>query len=542
MHALAATLFLAAGLVRADEDEEIRQTVARVAYVEGDVSFNRGDDPDDWRPASRNLPLTLGDRVYATPSARVELQLRRATLFLGGGTDLAALNLTDGVSQLSLSVGRLSLRLRPVDEGDVVEVDTPNAAITFERGGLYRVDVDESGNTAVRVRKGEAVVAAGGGEVRLSAGDQMTVDGIDSPEYDVFAITRPDSWDHWVDSRSRRRFEGDSYRYVSEDLTGVDDLDEYGRWEDVPEYGRVWTPASVAADWQPYRAGRWIWQDPWGWSWVSDEPWGWSPYHYGRWITWSSRWYWVPVGPRVHARYSPAVVGFVGGGPVGGFVGWFPLAPRDPFFPWWGARARVNVAPTFAFTHRARVTVVRQNVFVSGGFVGGALVRDANVVRGVVAAPILRGPLPILPTRDSLHVAVSAALPVVRPPALVAARPVVTRLAPPPPPPSFVVKAPLVRAAGGAPIAPRAAASLSAAHPVAVSSVPQVRPVAPVSGGVALTPRRADVTLQPAPVGSGVRPRPDLPPAGGDRSTLREEGSRPMPRRETHTQMAPMTP
>ena len=98
-----------------------------------------------------------------------------------------------------------------------------------------------------------------------------------------------------------------------------------------------------AAGWQPYRAGRWIWQDPWGWTWVSTERWGWAPYHYGRWVTWRSGWYWVPVAPRASVVvYSPALVAFVGGGPgfsvsVGGggtdYVGWFPLAPREPLIP-----------------------------------------------------------------------------------------------------------------------------------------------------------------------------------------------------------------
>ena len=37
-------------------DDDIRQTVARLAYISGDVSFARGDDPDDWQPADPNIP------------------------------------------------------------------------------------------------------------------------------------------------------------------------------------------------------------------------------------------------------------------------------------------------------------------------------------------------------------------------------------------------------------------------------------------------------------------------------------------------------
>src|SRR4051812_45702845 len=33
-------------------------------------------------------------------------------------------------------------------------------------------------------------------------------------------------------------------------------LSPYGRWVDTPEYGRVWMPANVGPDWQPYADGQ----------------------------------------------------------------------------------------------------------------------------------------------------------------------------------------------------------------------------------------------------------------------------------------------
>ena len=47
-----------------DDSGEIRQTVARISYISGSVSFARGDDPDNWQAADRNVPMSLGDRVY----------------------------------------------------------------------------------------------------------------------------------------------------------------------------------------------------------------------------------------------------------------------------------------------------------------------------------------------------------------------------------------------------------------------------------------------------------------------------------------------
>ncbi len=73
----------------------------------------------------------------------------------------------------------------------------------------------------------------------------------------------------------------------------------------------------------------------------------------GRYIR--SSWCWVP-GPR-HIRpvYAPALVGWVGGPTVGvsvsfGNVGWYPLGPRDVFYPGYRHTPRyiryVNVSNT----------------------------------------------------------------------------------------------------------------------------------------------------------------------------------------------------
>ena len=83
MKSITQALFLAAALTVAVvavpasaqpfDDDDIQQTVARISYISGSVSFNRGDNPDDWHLAARNYPLTLGDRIYAGRDGRAEL-------------------------------------------------------------------------------------------------------------------------------------------------------------------------------------------------------------------------------------------------------------------------------------------------------------------------------------------------------------------------------------------------------------------------------------------------------------------------------------
>ena len=504
--ALGALLFLllpaafAAGQQR-DEYGEIRQTVARISYLSGEVSFSRGDDPDDWQPADRNVPMTLGDRVYSASRSRLELQIHGGnSIRLGAQTDLAALNLTDDTKQFSVKAGVASFEIRRLSEDELFEVDTPNAAVTFERPGEYRVDVDESGNTRIAVRQGRATVAAGGGQVPVEEGEAIELDGLDSPRYDIVSLGRPDGWDQWVEEREARLDRAHSLQYMSADIVGADDLDEYGRWDEIPQYGRVWSPTTVAVDWAPYRAGHWIWQDPWGWTWVSAEPWGWAPYHYGRWVTVSSRWYWVPVAPRERfVSYSPALVAFVGGGPGwsatltvggGGFIGWFPLGPRDPFQPWWGSRSHERTSTAHVtYVNRSYVTVVNHNTFVSGGIVTTSFVRDRSVLNQISAASVLRGRVPILPTAASLRVAVRTDVRAPRPPAAILARQVVARAAPPPAPPTFRAKLALINQNQGAPVSASAAARISVENRGRPQSVGTVRPAAGETGQVRLAPR-----------------------------------------------------
>src|SRR5512140_1553941 len=169
--ALFAAALIASSPVRGqgtDEGQDFRQTVARVSFVQGEGSFQRGDDPDHWQALTLNLPLTIGDRVWTGDAGRVVLQAPGLRAFLAPGTELTALNLTEDVQQYSIAEGTATFRLVSMDEDDAFEIDTPNAAVTLERTGVYRVSVDADGNTRVSVRRGAARVAAGGGEVSLA--------------------------------------------------------------------------------------------------------------------------------------------------------------------------------------------------------------------------------------------------------------------------------------------------------------------------------------------------------------------------------------
>ena len=147
-------------------------------------------------------------------------------------------------------------------------------------------------------------------------------------------------------------------RYVSPDVVGYQDLDDYGVWYSDSNYGYIWVPR-VTRGWAPYQDGHWAWISPWGWTWVDEAPWGYAPFHYGRWVYARNRWGWVPGPIAVRPVYAPALVAFIGGprfsvsvalGGGGGHVGWFPLGPREVYVPAYRTSReyvnRVNVSNT----------------------------------------------------------------------------------------------------------------------------------------------------------------------------------------------------
>ncbi len=317
----------------------------------------------------------------------------------------------------------------------------------------------------MKVSEGEAEAEASDGaqHVIVQAQQVATFTGTEQLATQFDSLGAPDEFDSWNQDRDRRNYlatSSQTAQYVSPDVTGYEDLDDNGTWSSEAEYGYVWTPSRVAADWSPYRYGRWAWISPWGWTWIDDARWGYAPFHYGRWAHVRNRWCWVP-GPRhTRAVYAPALVGWVGGpratyaGSFGG-VAWFPLGPREVYVP---ARRfspryveRVNVTNTMivrrtvneVYNNRAAnvtyrnhavpgaVTAVSRDTFTSARRTGDRRVRvdSQDITRAVVAAEAPQ----IQPMRESrLGVGEDARRNVRVPPQAVVTRQVIVKRASPP--------------------------------------------------------------------------------------------------------------
>lgn len=344
--------------------------VGRMNYTQGSVSFQPGGE-GDWVDAVPNRPLTTGDNLWADQNSRAELHIGSTAVRLAPETSLTFLDLDDRTTQLRLSQGTVIIRLRHLDDGDLVEIDTPNLAFDLQRTGEYRIDVDNAGNvTNVSVWSGRGEVTGGGYSYTVVAGQSAHFSGTDQLNYDIAQMPASDDFDNWAFQRDHNEDGSESANYVSPEMTGYEDLDDYGRWQYVGGYGTVWVPSGVASDWAPYRNGHWAYIDPWGWTWVEDEPWGFAPFHYGRWAYAGNRWCWVPGPVAVRPVYAPALVAFVGGSrfAIGGGpgVGWFPLAPGEVYVPYYrGSRGyveRLNVTNTVVNVTRVTNVYNQRNV------------------------------------------------------------------------------------------------------------------------------------------------------------------------------------
>jgi len=369
--------FSTAAKAQNDQYDEVSQDppgrVARLNYSEGLISFRPAGE-DDWVTGVPNRPLVTGDDLWADENSRAEVHIGSAALRLGAQTGITFLELDDNVTQVRLAQGSLMVRVRHVDDDDTYEIDTPNIAFTLLQPGEYRIDVSPDGSqTMVTTWHGRGHVVGGGYSYNVVAGQMATFTGTeDHLDYDLGQIPDQDDFEGWAFDRDAREDQADSANYVSREMTGYEDLDEYGDWSYVAGYGPCWRPRGIVLGWAPYRFGHWVYVGPWGWTWVEDEPWGFAPFHYGRWAFVNNAWFWVPGPVVVRPVWAPALVAFVGGGPgfrfsAGVGVGWFPLAPGEVYVPGYHVSRTYlnNVNVTNTTVNVTKVTNVYNTVIVN---------------------------------------------------------------------------------------------------------------------------------------------------------------------------------
>jgi len=339
-------------------EAETLPDAARIQRVDGEVAFSddraNTDANTQWTNVTANQPFSEGDRIYTREKSRASLAFSgRNFARLNPNTSLDVVSLGDRRTQLAMRDGSAMFDVEYLQPNELFEVATPNGAIDFTQPGLYSVDFNNSG-VMVSALTGLAQVVGLGGSGQVSKGEMLTLLGQAASEVALSRLNRQDAG-YQVDDYYRYQYPNSydgrysnydaylsdpnyydpyqrnaSYKYASSNITGLNDLDAYGDWQNVGGYGHAWRPR-VDAGWVPYQQGQWTNSNTYGPTWVSSEPWGYAPYHYGRWTSVDNQWYWIPDGVNTTPSYAPALVAFIS--LDANQTGWVPLGPGDSYAP-----------------------------------------------------------------------------------------------------------------------------------------------------------------------------------------------------------------
>ena len=321
----------------------------RVAEVVGNV-WQLDTETRAWVKLGVNQSVGRGDVLRTDARAHLTMRVGSSTFWLSEQSDLEVLQLDSKDVLLRLARGELAMRLRSDEAAQETRVQTREGLVGANSEGLFRIDQLERG-TRITALQGQMQFDADPGapaqRVWLREGERAWLGWAEAARVERIS-GNSDTFGAWLLQRDQAEFQQGVgvVQYVSPEMTGAEDLGRYGIWEESPEYGTVWYPNGVAANWEPYRDGRWAWTSQWGWSWVDNAPWGFAPFHYGRWVQYGGRWAWTPGRLERRPSYAPALVQWSGDhGRVAIGIGqiapqrrvapthWMPLAPQQRYMP-----------------------------------------------------------------------------------------------------------------------------------------------------------------------------------------------------------------
>jgi hypothetical protein len=282
-------------------------SAARLSYVDGAVSVLAPGE-QQWSKAFLNRPLSAGDQLWSDAGSRAEVELGGVIVRVSASSEISMLDFSAQSLQLGVGVGTVDVALHYAGSNQSFEIDTPEVAMSLQRDGDYRINVDLDGTTTVLVHSGATHLSNRSGEgisLRDGQGVVFAADGT----LDVADAHQTDNFDHWCAQRDAQwQQENAQAAHVPNDVPGAEQLNDNGQWTNQPDSGDVWFPNQVPPGWAPYQLGRWAWVPPWGWTWIDRAAWGFAPFHYGRWANFNGRWGWIPPSSHGHSNFAAALI------------------------------------------------------------------------------------------------------------------------------------------------------------------------------------------------------------------------------------------
>lgn len=330
--------------------------VGRISHVEGTV-FRYVPEEGYWAKTLKDSPFGLEDKLRSDQGSRAEIILSNNTWFrMNDDTHLQLVSIQAEGTDLHMVHGIA----RFMSKGSVstMNVSTPFGAVSAPAQASFDLYVGDTSMEVIAL-KGSVNFTRNGGWVRTEVLENSPSLIADAHFVTAGTAHRDAAWESWNLEREalwarNMRAGGVSAKYLPSTLNDhAYALDDYGTWQRVyydGGYGYLWRPLYVSAGWAPYTVGTWaLWYGDH--TWIPYEPFGYVTHHYGSWVYTTGFWYWAPpvtsftlqfAHPSLHigVAWYPGRVAWLHRGLS---IGWFPLAPYEPYYAHrrWGPRSVV---------------------------------------------------------------------------------------------------------------------------------------------------------------------------------------------------------
>ncbi len=356
-------------------------------------------EADQWLSTTREAPFGVDDLLRSDPGARAEILLPNNTwIRIDGDTRMQMTALTPEMTEVDLPFG--TGRFYNKSDRTELNATTPFGRVTAPPGSVFDLYVGENGVDIVAVRD-RVFFLHNASSRRHEVREDSAAISADMASVSAMPDNGDPDWTAWNGSMDalwadRMATRGKSTTYLPPELhSEAHALDKHGHWERVyynGRYYRFWRPVQISASWSPFSWGAWIvWHGDH--VWVPHEPFGYVTHHYGNWIFTAGHWYWAPPVTRimVRARLPLLHIGFgwypgrVSWIHSGAHVGWFPLAPYEPYYSHrhWGRRSIVVAKfrhhhRHHVYKHRHRAVVIHRSHLYRSNNYRHARIRDIS--------------------------------------------------------------------------------------------------------------------------------------------------------------------
>src|SRR5580700_3830304 len=180
------------------------ERAAILQYLSGEVSV-APSATNQWTAARLNQPLTPSENLWTATNSRAEINVGDGFIRMNSEASLTVVALSLSNVQVSVNQGEVSLTVFRLPPGEIYEIDTPNAALTVTKTGVYRVVVKpEEEQTLVTTRKGSIVATGRGPAVTINSGQQVSFLNGNSLQHTAQKAPPPDGFEDWASVRDKR--------------------------------------------------------------------------------------------------------------------------------------------------------------------------------------------------------------------------------------------------------------------------------------------------------------------------------------------------